>query len=66
MLQSNMCVSPRSGLETRDYMYLQYAEHCQFIARAKLSIGLNDGEREKKEQENKRRFLELPWPRAES
>ena len=45
--------------------YLQYADHIQCLGRATLPIGVNDGGKEK-ERKEKRRFLELPRPRAGS
>ena len=44
-------------------MNLEYADHSQWMHRATLPMGVNDGGKEKRKE---RRFLELPRPRAGS
>ena len=51
-------------------IHLQYADHSQWMHRATLPMGVNDGGENKRRKEKKkrkeRRFLELPRPRAGS
>ena len=46
-------------------IHLQYADHSQWMHRATLPLGVNDGGKEEKKRKE-RRFLELPRPRAGS